>query len=104
MWAHIRAAHSIKRLYDDDKPKFENIPFSIKRSQRSMDIDALVEARVAAVLASRENVSNSTPRNIRAVPGTNDVRVTIRPGSDLRADHPIGLHPRDTYNPRGDSC
>lgn len=57
MWAHIRAAHSVKRLYDCDKPKFENIPFAIKRSQRSMNIYQLVEARVAQALASRENAS-----------------------------------------------
>lgn len=89
MWAHIRAAHSIKRLYDSDKPKFENIPFSIKRSQRSMNIDELVEARVAQVLASRENVQNSTTRNVQSVPGTKNVRVTVPHGLSSHGQNSI---------------
>lgn len=89
MWAHIRAAHSIKRLYDEDKPRFENVPFAIKRSQRFVNIDQLVEARVAQVLASRENASESASRDVRAIPGTNNVRVTFPHGSNSHGLHPV---------------
>lgn len=54
-----------------------------------MNIDELVEARVAQVLATRENVQNSVPRNIRSVPGTNNVQVTVQHGLDSHGKHSI---------------
>lgn len=97
MWAHIRAAHSIKRLYDSDKPKFENIPFAIKRSHRSMNIDELVEARVNQILAARDN---NVSRNIQALPGTNDVRVTVSRGVNTHGGEPMELVTRVTRTVR----